>query len=379
MKKVLIFTSDAGFGHRKATEAIRDALLENHSEHCSVSIINPIDDPELPERVRQMETGYDDFVKDDLGLYRLWYAATDAPVVAQLMQEVATGVMNRTLTKIIQDETPDLMVSTHPSYIQGAIRVARQAGLDIPLHVVITDLVDVHSLWFSRQAARTYAPTGNIYRLALQNGLSKRRVRLTGLPVNPRIAGETRSKAELRAALGWESDLTTLLVVGSNRSRQTAAVVRNLDRSGLDLQIIAVAGGDLETEAELRAVSYKSRVHVYGHVSNLPEMMHASDMIACKAGGLIVSESLASGLPLLLYDALPGQEVGNVKYVTDSGAGDWSPGPIGVLTTLYAWMARDQAELKKRRAAARRIGKPRAAYDIADSIRRSLAGDETSD
>jgi UDP-N-acetylglucosamine:LPS N-acetylglucosamine transferase len=47
--------------------------------------------------------------------------------------------------------------------------------------------------------------------------------------------------------------------------------------------------------------------------------------------------------------------------------GTWSPGPIGVLTTVYAWLASD-TELAKRRAAVRQVGRPRAAYDIADQI-----------
>jgi 1,2-diacylglycerol 3-beta-galactosyltransferase len=35
--------------------------------------------------------------------------------------------------------------------------------------------------------------------------------------------------------------------------------------------------------------------------------MMASDVLVTKAGGLIVSEGLAAGLPILLIDYLPGQ------------------------------------------------------------------------
>jgi 1,2-diacylglycerol 3-beta-galactosyltransferase len=121
-------------------------------------------------------------------------------------------------------------------------------------------------------------------------------------------------------------------------------------------------------ENELKTTEWQGNVHTYGLVSNLPEMMHAADFIVCKAGGLIVTEALACGLPLILYEALPGQEVGNLRYVVESGAGAWSPGPLGVLTTAYAWLGGDQDELHKARNIARHIGKPRAAYDIADWI-----------
>jgi 1,2-diacylglycerol 3-beta-galactosyltransferase len=109
-------------------------------------------------------------------------------------------------------------------------------------------------------------------------------------------------------------------------------------------------------------------VKTYGLVNNMPELMRASDFIVCKAGGLIVTEALACGLPLILHEALPGQEVGNVRYVVDNGAGVWSPGPIGVLTTAYAWLTGDETALAKCRRAAKHLGKPRAAYDIADWV-----------
>jgi hypothetical protein len=69
---------------------------------------------------------------------------------------------------------------------------------------------------------------------------------------------------------------------------------------------------------------------------------------------------------MILYEALPGQEVGNVRYVVDTGAGVWSPGSIGVLTTVYAWLVGDPGALAKHRRIAKQLGRPRAAYDIAE-------------
>ena len=62
-----------------------------------------------------------------------------------------------------------------------------------------------------------------------------------------------------------------------------------------------------------------------------------------------------------------------MKYVTEAGVGAWSPGPIASLTTAVAWLAGGGEELKKRRATARKIGKPRAALDIAERINKQIA------
>ena len=369
-KNILILTSDAGFGHRRAAEAVEGALKNTYPDDCAVKIMNPLHDPSLPDLVKSIETGYDDMVVDDPTFYQIAYSATDAPVVAQLMQRITTRVLNDTLSEWMAVYRPDVVLTTYPAFTQAAIRAAETADHIVPVDVVVTDLIGVHSLWLHQGATTTFVPTGNVYRQALDAGMDKTRVQLTGLPVNPAIARDTRTRKELRQKLGWTEDQTTCIVVGSARTRKTAGIAQLLDRSGLDLQVVAVSGGDERIDENLRAIEWRGRVHTYGFVDNMPEMLKAADFIICKAGGLIVSESLACGLPLILYEALPGQEVGNVKYVTEAGAGDWSPGPIGALTTCYSWFAREGEIFKGRRAAARKIGKPRAAYDIAEWVMR---------
>ena len=371
-KRIIFLVSDVGFGHRRAAEATKTALLESFGDRCQVTIVNPFQDPEIPNLIRRAEAGYDNVVTDDPALYLLAYTATDAPVVARLVQDVTTTVLNQTLTELVAVHLPDVIVTTYPAFTQAAIRAASNAEHPVPVDVVVTDLIGVHSLWLHKEAVCTFVPTGNVYKQALDHGLPKESVHLTGLPVHPDFAREEREQVTIRQALGWDTDLTTALIVGSARSRQTVAIARLLDRSGLPLQIVAIGGGDPETEAELKSTEWKGVVHTYGLVKNMPEMMHAADFIVCKAGGLIVSEALACRLPLILYEALPGQEVGNVRYVVESGAGAWSPGPIGVLTTAFAWLTGDQSELDKCRAAARRVGKPRAAYDIAERLMKQV-------
>jgi 1,2-diacylglycerol 3-beta-galactosyltransferase len=371
-KRILILTADAGFGHRRAAEALEAALTQRYASQCEATIVNPFQDPVLPDLVKLVETGYDEYVVDDPTLYQLAYTATDAPVVAQLLQDVTTTVLNKALTGIVQRLLPDVIVTTYPAFIQAAIRAGHDAAHPTPVDVVVTDLVNVHSLWFHKQADMTFVPTGNVYKQALDYGLDKTAVHLTGLPVHPRFADEKRNQKALRKALGWNPDMTTALIVGSARAQDTAAIALLLDRSGLPLQIAAVSGNDRENENQLRATTWKGAVHVYGMIDNMPEMMHAADFVICKAGGLIVTEALACGLPLILYEALPGQEVGNVRYVVDSGAGAWSPGPIGALATAYAWLSGDQSELRKCAAAARHVGKPRAAYEIAERVFRQI-------
>jgi 1,2-diacylglycerol 3-beta-galactosyltransferase len=366
-KHVLILTSDTGFGHRRAAEAVKTALEEKYAEQCQVTVANPLQNPDVPSVIKQLETGYDEMVMDDPTLYMIGYYATDAPVVSTLVQRATTYLLNNAMLALLSERQPDVVITTYPALTQAIIRARQKLETETPIGVIVTDLVDVHSLWFNPEAGRYFVPTGAVYRQALESKVPRERIHLTGLPVHPDFARKRRSRAEIRQALGWQPDVTTALIVGSARTRQTAQIAHLLDRSGLQLQIAIVGGDDPQFLERLRAIKWKGCVHVYGFVANMPEMMHAADFVVCKAGGLIVSEALACGLPLILHEALPGQEVGNVRYVVESGVGAWSPGPIGVLTTVYAWLASD-TELAKRRAAVRQVGRPRAAYDIADQI-----------
>jgi len=86
----------------------------------------------------------------------------------------------------------------------------------------------------------------------------------------------------------------------------------------------------------------------------------------CKAGGLVVTESLAAGCPMMLIDVIAGQETGNADYVVGGGAGDLARSDIEVLETISHWMMDDRALLRERASNAAALGKPMAAYTIAD-------------
>jgi 1,2-diacylglycerol 3-beta-galactosyltransferase len=168
--------------------------------------------------------------------------------------------------------------------------------------------------------------------------------------------------------LGWCSDLTTVLVVGSKRVGHLHDTLRTLNHARLPLQLAIVTGGDEDLYNELTAVEWHVETHLYHFVKNMPPLMHAADCVMSKAGGLIVSEALACGLPMLLVDVLPGQETGNADYVVQNGAGDYAKDPITALEALYHWLDQDRRLLAERAHHARRLGRPHAAYDIADLI-----------
>merc|ERR1712039_476080 len=75
------------------------------------------------------------------------------------------------------------------------------------------------------------------------------------------------------------------------------------------------------------------------------------------------------GLPCLLTSFLPGQEEGNIKFVTEAGAGEYvaDTEPDLIAATVASWLSCPQ-RLVEMSQAARSLAKPRAALDIARKI-----------
>jgi 1,2-diacylglycerol 3-beta-galactosyltransferase len=159
-----------------------------------------------------------------------------------------------------------------------------------------------------------------------------------------------------------------VLAVGSKRVEHLYDALRVLNHSGLPLQLAVVAGGDDELYRRFQETEWHVETHFYNFVSELGNFMRAADCIISKAGGLIVSEALACGLPLILVDVIPGQETGNANHVVSGKAGVLARDPIEVLETMCHWLDKDWRLYRQQAQNARQIGYPRAAYDVADLV-----------
>ena len=97
--------------------------------------------------------------------------------------------------------------------------------------------------------------------------------------------------------------------------------------------------------------------------------MAVADLVVTKPGGLTTSETLARGAAMMIVNPIPGQETRNSDFLLENGAAV----KVNNLATLaYKLMAllRDPARLAQLKSNAQRLGRPRAAFDVAErSIR----------
>jgi 1,2-diacylglycerol 3-beta-galactosyltransferase len=269
VKRILILTADAGFGHRSAADAVAAALQDTYGNAVSVEIVNPLEGKRVPAILRDSQADYDKFVREAPGLYELGYRASDASVPTTVVESALTVVLFEAMHDLVRRYQPDAIVTTYPLYQAPLSAVYAISRRYVPLLTVITDLATVHRLWFHEAADLCLVPTHKVRDLALKYGLPAHKVHVTGVPVRPDLARRVRDPATNRARLGWRADLTAVLAVGSRRVGHLPDVLRALNHSGLPLQLAAVAGGDDELYHQLQCTEWHLPAHLYNFVTDM--------------------------------------------------------------------------------------------------------------
>ncbi|WDL95195.1 MGDG synthase family glycosyltransferase [Alicyclobacillus sp. ALC3] len=140
------------------------------------------------------------------------------------------------------------------------------------------------------------------------------------------------------------------------------------------LQILVVTGRNERLRAQLEAMltdrpmEWQQRVRVFGFIDTIAELMAVSDLMLTKAGGLTVSEGLASQLPMVLYRPIPGQEVQNARFLVRSGAAVLAENQADVVQhvhNLLLWHPALRADMQQQAA---RVRKLHASREIAREV-----------
>jgi processive 1,2-diacylglycerol beta-glucosyltransferase len=363
----------AGTGHRRAAEAVAEALRARWPG----ARIDCVD--ALAEAPRWFRFAYDwsylFLVRYCSWVWRLTFALSDAKPVYRLAQpcrRLWNRWVARTFLRRLRDRPPDLVVATHflPADLFGAARCA--GSLRAPAAVVITDLYP-HRFWLTPEVSATVVASPESRARCLERGLPPDRVKVIGIPISARF-GQASDRVELQARFGLAPERATVLVTsGGTTVGRFIEVVRALWalESPLPgrLQLLVVCGRARRVRARLQALapSQAMPTRVFGFVEEMPELMAAADLVVSKAGGLTVAEALSRGLPMVLYHVIPGQERLNARAVVEAGAG-WVASRPSAVAALVRACVEDPARRAAARQAALRLARPDAAARLVDEI-----------
>ena len=271
---------------------------------------------------------------------------------------------------------PDAILCTQFLPVEVYAHLRERGRLDAPVHCAITDFA-VHPIWVHRGVDRYYVATETVAEELADTGMvGASRIEVTGVPIHPRFATSVGREAACRE-LGIDPDparLTLLLMGGGfgwGPLEGMLDVVLGMPKS---VQALVIAGRNeaLRERLAVRARGEETRIRIHGFTDRVDLFLEAADVLVGKSGGLTSSEAMARGVPMIVFRPIPGQEERNCDYLQEAGAAH----RVHDLEELHARLSRllaDPEHLARMRVAAVRIGRPRAAFSVAESVLRRPA------
>ncbi len=367
-KRIVILYEDTGGGHRSTAQAIAQAIALLYPKQYDTEVVNGT--PYLPFPFDQGEKSYPLVVNRARFLHAWLFHTLNRPAMAKLLRAWLVWSGRARAVRLVQDFPAHVYVSCHPLFSQLMPPLIRRLRYPARVAHVVTDLASGHVIHFAPDLDLCLTPTEQARRQALQHGLPADKIVLTGQPVWPNLRERMNAGSAVRTALGLSVDRpVALMMAGGDGMGAVGPTAHAILQSGLPLQLIVVCGRNETLRAQLEATRAMLPVRVLGFVDNVPELMGASDILISKSGTLTLCEGLLAGLPILMYDAIPGQEDGNVDYLVQGGAGVFCPTPRAVVDQLRAWLD-DPAQLARMREAALQLARPDAAFNVARQIAR---------
>lgn len=317
---------DAGGGHRAAATALRLAI-EQQGRPWQVRLVN------LQEALDPLDLARKWFgvrLQDVYNLFLKKRWTLGSPQLLRVLQGLIR-LYHRQEVKLLEEHwrasRPDLAVSFVPHFNRALYESLVRACPQTPFVTILTDLADYPPhFWIERQRQYLICGTDKAVEQARALGHEPGRIfRVSGMILHPRFYEPVDADREgERRTLGLEALRPTGLVLfGGQGSPVMIDIVRRLDRSGLDLQLIVICGHNDPLRKQLGSMPTRIPVYVEGFTERVPYYMHLSDFFIGKPGPGSISEALAMKLPVIVESnawTLP-QERYNAQWIAERGVG----------------------------------------------------------
>lgn len=368
-KRVLILSASTGSGHIKAAQAIEEAC----GKDSRVTETMHLDALEHTNAIFQRiySKGYLEAVRTAPDLWAMAYENLDKPWEKTMLLSAIQRLNSQPLVRRIIDFKPDICICTHFMPADIVSFLITHDKVHCNLGIVVTDYY-VHALWLEELFTRYFVTAEeNKTHLSLL-GIPSDRIVVSGIPVMRRFSDLT-PKADLHQKHGTDPSLpVVLLSAGAFGHLKAAVIYKILEQIRTPCQIVVICGKNEALKAELdafiesRTTDHKRYVLV-GYTDIMHEYLQLADLFIGKPGGLATSECLVSGVPMVIWDPIPGQELSNAFHILENGAGVL---PDNAMTIGYKvdYLLSSPARLKLMKKHALAISHPKAATTIVDAM-----------
>ena len=321
-KKIVVLYASVGGGHFKAAEAIKNYIIQNHSE-CEV---------EMLDALKYTNKAIDKIIINsyvNMARYspELWgdiYKLSAKQYSVANFSNSVQKLLSLKLIKYFKEQKPDIIVSTHPFITEMCAILKKKQKISSKLNVIITDYAS-HRFWELKPEYidNYFVANSEIKYIMMSHGISEKKIHITGIPISPTFFKEF-DKNEIYSEFGLDKNKKTVVIFGGGE--YGLSNIKNfylgLLKVNEDVQIVAIAGKRAKSQKMFEKLAQTSNkdVVVLGYTAKVPELMHIADLVVSKPGGLTTTEIINSQVPFAIINPIPGQEEENANFLLNSGA-----------------------------------------------------------
>ncbi|MDQ0867829.1 processive 1,2-diacylglycerol beta-glucosyltransferase [Arthrobacter sp. V1I9] len=353
-ERVLILSAGVGSGHNSAAAAVQQPSAAR-ADVAEVQVLDVLQVSSVLYRAL-LGKGYFVLVENSPWLVELGYDISDPPFRRRGPIDPWTRVNALPVIAAIKRFRPTAIVCTHFLPAQLVALLLLRGVIDARTAVVTTDY-DFQGLWLTGafHALFLAREEGKVELMAF--GVPPDRVAATGIPIATQL--------NLAPARDANEPPKLLISAGATGGTYAVSVVRQTlhMRSSFTATVVCGRNNALRQRIEQLVTPAGDRYRVLGFTAEMPQLLRRADLFVGKPGGLSASECMAAGLPMVLVNPIPGQEVRNGDYLIEQGAAV----RCNTAATI-GWkideVLREPGRLQRMQAAARRTGRPGAAADV---------------
>lgn len=312
--RIMLLTAATGGGHLRAAHAVEQYIRDN--TNCDVVTVDAL------KAIGRLldKTVCDSYLfmaKKVPTLFGRLYKHTNKQNRFSGLVPKLSGLFSNLLLPSIAEYRPDVIITTHPFATEMVSELKEDGLVTAPLICIITDY-GVHRAYIAEHVDAYVVASDDMLPELLEFGVEANKVHPFGIPVHD-VFFDPGDREGLLRELKLEPELPTLLfMAGSFGVSNIIKLYRSLESTDVRMQIIVITGRNkklYETFEKELAVGSRIPTRLIFFTDEVEKYMHASDLLVTKPGGLTVSEALACGLPMAVFDAIPGQEEDNADFL----------------------------------------------------------------
>jgi processive 1,2-diacylglycerol beta-glucosyltransferase len=324
MKKILILTAGFGEGHNTAARSVEAAV--NHiapNGEATARVIDIFSETYgwMNDVARKSYVG---IINRAPKIWQRVYEWLDHSDAIESHGALLFKACER-LAHILDEEKPDVVVSTYPAYSFVLNRIYQDRPRPFPLVTVVTDSITINSVWYRAGSDCFIVPNEDTAKVLLERKVPAEKIKALGFPVTHRFS--TAAVPKPRPSRG---NRRVLFMINYGRDTAPLVVERLLNLE--DIQLTVTVGRDEALRKSVEEVAAKAgrTVEIYGWTNKLPDLLMANHLLISKAGGATVQETIAAKTPMLIMQVVPGQEEGNAKLLLGHGCGALTETPAAI-------------------------------------------------